>query len=80
MWDCVVANNTAAAGGGLQIDKQAGGGNVPAYFKATNCQFDDNVATGTGGGISAATCDQIVLNNVTFEGNLGAKLCQVKLP
>ncbi len=76
MWNTVVANNSAAAGAGIQIDKSPGsGGLVPAYLQATNSIIQGNVATDTGGGITAATCDQIVLSNVTFRNNIGAA-CQ----
>jgi hypothetical protein len=75
MWNTLVANNTAAAGAGIQIDKSPGsGGLVPAYLQAIDSIIQGNVATDTGGGITAATCDQIVLNNATFEYNIGAGL------
>ncbi len=73
MWNTNVANNSAAAGAGIQIDKSPGsGGVVPAYLQATDSTIQGNVATGTGGGIVAATCDQIVLTNITFSNNIGA--------
>ncbi|BDA51124.1 probable metabotropic glutamate receptor-like protein P [Coccomyxa sp. Obi] len=74
MWNTNVANNSAADGAGIQIDKSPGsGGDVPAYLQATDSIIQGNVATGTGGGIVAATCDQIVLTNVTFSNNIATK-------
>lgn len=57
-----------------QVDKNVGGGVVPAYIQATNSQIINNVATTQGGGINAATCDAIVLYNTVVSGNFGEAL------
>ena len=56
------------------MDKNVGGGPVPAYVQATDSQIINNVATTQGGGISAATSDGIVLYNTELSGTFGEPL------
>ena len=57
-----------------QVDKNVGGGVVPAYIQATNSSIINNVATTQGGGINVATCDGVVLYDTVVSGNFGKTL------
>ena len=58
----------------LQVDKNVGGGPVPAYIQAVNSQITNNVATTQGGGINAATSDGVVLVSTELSENFGESL------
>ena len=67
----LVANNTSAAGGGLQQDYVNPYIFPPGEVLIYDTLFEGNVASQIGGGISAATCNSMGLQNVNFSGNLG---------
>lgn len=69
---CLVANNTSVAGAGLQLDQVEAGGYPPASVVATDTVFEGNVASQTGGAISAASMDLLLLTNVNLTSNVGA--------
>ena len=74
--DCLIANNTSPAGAGLQTDREYSPGVVNnATWVMTGSTLTGNIATQTGGAMSAASMDLLSMNNVTFTRNIGMQ-CQ----
>ena len=72
MTNCLIANNTSPAGAGLQTDREYSYGVVnDATFVLTGCTLSGNIATQTGGAMSAASMDLLSMSNVTFTHNIG---------
>lgn len=75
--NCLIADNTSPAGAGLQTDREYSPGDVyDATFVITDSTVSGNIATQTGGGMSAASMDLLSMTNVTFTRNKGTG-CQV---
>jgi predicted outer membrane repeat protein len=81
MTSCTIANNTAAAGAGLQFDAATNTYTAvpPTLGSLTNLVFQGNVATVQGGGLATGSSFDLTLTNVNFTGNSGARTAAFRL-